>query len=156
MINIIVATSLNGVIGKDNQLPWDFPEELKVFKEITIGHPIVMGYNTYKSLNKVLPNRDNYVLVRDKNNSQLRDGFIPTTRHGIIALSESNNVFVIGGAKTYDLFFNITNVVYISYILGVYEGDTWFNCNMNYSEWKSYIYKKTEDFVTVKYEKVNK
>lgn len=151
MISMIVARSLNGVIGCNNTLPWNFPEELKVFKEITTGHPIVMGYNTYKSLNKALPNRDNYVLVYDKYKTQLREGFIPTSRHEIISLSETNNVFVIGGAKTYDLFFSTSTVVYVSYILGVYEGDTWFNCNTN--GWKSSLYKKTENFVTVKYER---
>lgn len=156
MINIIVAHSLNNVIGVNNTLPWNFPEELKVFKEITVGHPIVMGYNTYNSLNKALPNRDNYVLVSGKYTPQLRDGFIPTTRHEIIALSETNDVFIIGGAKTYDLFFCVANVIFVSYILDVYEGDTWFNYNMSHDNWKSFVYKKTEDFITVKYEKVNK
>jgi len=65
MISIIAAMSQNNVIGKDNRLPWSVPEDLKAFKEITSGHPVIMGRKTFESLKGSLPNRKNVVLARN-------------------------------------------------------------------------------------------
>ncbi|HZG70397.1 MAG TPA: dihydrofolate reductase, partial [Chondromyces sp.] len=65
MISFIWAMDKNGVIGKENALPWRLPEDLKFFKRTTMGHPIVMGRKTYESIGKPLPGRENVILTRD-------------------------------------------------------------------------------------------
>lgn len=154
MIILIVAKSLNDVIGKDNMLPWYIPEELQTFKEITTGYPIVMGYNTYKSLRKPLPNRTNYVLVRNPPETKLEEGFRPITDTEVFSIN-AEKVFIIGGANTYKKFIHniMLDVMYISYILDVYEGDTVLNLAIDPTEWSFSIYKKTDKFITVKYER---
>ncbi|TNF27555.1 MAG: dihydrofolate reductase, partial [Bacteroidetes bacterium] len=69
MINIIVAADENNVIGKDNQLIWHLPDDLKFFKQKTSGHPIIMGRKTFESVGKPLPNRTNIIITRDRNYS---------------------------------------------------------------------------------------
>ena len=64
-ISLIVAVSRNGVIGVDNQLPWHLPEDLKYFKSVTMGKPIIMGRKTYDSIGRPLPGRTNIVITRD-------------------------------------------------------------------------------------------
>ncbi|MDC0641290.1 dihydrofolate reductase, partial [Porticoccaceae bacterium] len=64
-ISLIVAVSRNGVIGRDNQLPWHLPEDLKYFKSVTMGKPILMGRKTYDSIGRPLPGRTNIVITRD-------------------------------------------------------------------------------------------
>lgn len=155
MINLIVAVSLNGVIGNKNKLPWNIPEELQTFKEITTGNPIVMGYNTYKSFKSSLPNRTNYVLT-NVNNQILSSGFIPIFYDDVIELGKTSNIFVIGGAKTYNKFLcdDLIDVMYVSYILDCYFGDTYFNIVPNLELYSMKIYKKTEQFITIKYERM--
>ena len=74
-LSIIVAMSLNRVIGVKNSLPWHISTDLKHFKQITTGHRVVMGRKTYESIGKALPNRDNYVLTRNKN-LKIKDVFM--------------------------------------------------------------------------------
>lgn len=66
-ISLIAAISENNVIGRDNDLPWNIPEDLKRFKEITSGHPVIMGRKTYESIGRLLPKRTNIIITRDKN-----------------------------------------------------------------------------------------
>ena len=100
MISFMWAQDKNGVIGKDNQLPWHLPEDLKHFKRTTMGHPIVMGRKTYESIGKPLPGRENIVLTRDR---QFRaEGCI--VLHSIDQLNDWINrydgeVFITGGDR---------------------------------------------------------
>ena len=70
MISFVVAMDKNKVIGKDNQLPWHIPADLKFFKKVTMGNPIVMGRKTYESIGKPLPGRENIIVTRNQNYSQ--------------------------------------------------------------------------------------
>ena len=104
MITLIVAVADNGVIGRDNALPWHLPDDLKRFKRLTMGKPIVMGRKTFESIGKPLPGRQNIVVTRDAN--YRREGV--TVVHGIDeavrAAGDAPEIMVIGGAELFRLF----------------------------------------------------
>jgi dihydrofolate reductase len=130
-ISLIAATDLNGGIGKDNALPWNIPQDLARFKAITMGHPIVMGNTTFKSIGRRLPGRLNIVITRD---SELLK--IPHDPEGInyvdsfanaLELAKSDaEVFVIGGSQIYGLALPFADRVLLTEICGIYECDTFF------------------------------
>lgn len=132
-ISIIVAMSQNRVIGKNNQIPWHISEDLKRFKKITMGHPIVMGRKTFESIGKPLPGRENIVLTKNLNyhppgvtvvhsfNKVLsRQSTSPEPR------VPSPEIFVIGGAEIYRLAFPHCTKIYLTKILKDAEGNTYF------------------------------
>lgn len=137
MISIIAAISDNNVIGKDNKIIWNLPEDLKRFKELTIGHTIIMGRKTFESLGRVLPDRKHIVITRDTsyevddenveiiNNIEELDKYIST----------NEEVFVIGGAIIYRQFIEKTKKMYITRIHQVFQGDAYFPV-INENEWK--------------------
>ena len=143
MLSIIVAVAKNNVIGKDNQLIWHLPEDLKRFKGLTTGHTIIMGRKTFESLGRVLPNRKHIVLcksnliqVQDENvevisDIQLLDKYIQ---------SEEEN-FVIGGASIYRLLMPYVNKMYITKIHQDFEGDVYFP-EVDEKEWKVTLVEK--------------
>ena len=104
MITLIVTVSDNGVIGRDNALPWHLPDDLKRFKQLTLGKPVVMGRKTFDSIGKPLPGRHNIVVTRDAN--YRRDGV--TVVHGVdealAAAASAPEIMVIGGADLFRLF----------------------------------------------------
>ena len=104
MITLVVAVSDNGVIGRDNALPWHLPDDLRRFKQLTLGKPIVMGRKTFESIGKPLPGRLNIVVTRDANYH--REGV--TVVHGVdeavSAAAHAPEVMVIGGADLFRLF----------------------------------------------------
>ena len=105
MIIAIVAVSKNLAIGKDGKLPWHYPEDLKFFKRTTTGNVIVMGWNTWRSIGKPLPNRVNVVLTR---NGQIDDPAVRVvrTKEEVLDLAKNveGDVFIIGGFQTYETF----------------------------------------------------
>ena len=123
-LSIIVAMSLNRVIGVKNSLPCHISTYLKHFKQITTGHRVVMGRKTYESIGKALPNRDNYVLTRNKN-LKIKDVFM------ISSLSElpddsSKKSFIIGGGEIYKQSLDFCSEIIVTKIHHVIEGDTYF------------------------------
>ncbi len=127
-LSAIVAMTAERVIGRDNDLPWRLPEDLKMFKRITAGHPVVMGRKTWDSLGKYkpLPGRQNIVLTRDEGWGE--DG--ATVIHSPGALEgldlADEEVFVIGGAEIYGLFLARLDELIVSHVFEAYEGDTYF------------------------------
>ena len=125
--NIIVAISDNYAIGKDNKIPWHIKEDLKYFKEITSGYPVIMGSNTYKSIGKPLPNRTNIVVTH-----KYYDGVIcvPTITQAYAAAerhSDENECFIIGGAQLYKAYINDAVRLFVTHIHTVIEdADTFF------------------------------
>lgn len=128
-ISIISAIARsNRAIGKDNALLWHIPEDFKHFKELTSGHAIVMGENTYRSIGRPLPNRTNIVL------SQTPD-FAP---EGIVVVRsieeaierareiEQEEIFIIGGASIYRQFIPMADRLYLTLVEGEYDADTFF------------------------------
>lgn len=127
MISFVVAMDNNRVIGKDNDLPWHLPEDLKFFKRVTMGHPIVMGRKTHESIGRVLPGRENIIVTRDK--YYLSDGC--TVLHSInevkdLARENGEEIFVIGGAEIFKELFTMADRLYITHIDEEFEGDTYF------------------------------
>ncbi len=133
-LTIIVAFAKNQVIGKNNQLIWNLPNDLKRFKSLTTGHPIIMGRKTYESIGKPLPNRENIVLTHDKN--WIEKGVIVfNSKEAVLEYVKSyKNVFVIGGAEIYKLFLDEANFLEITYVNANIKGDTFFP-NIDYGQW---------------------
>jgi dihydrofolate reductase len=125
MITLIAACSENRVIGKDGTLIWHIPEDLKRFKKLTLGNPIVMGRKTYESIGKRLPGRTNIILSRDKN---LRiDGCLVYNKiSDILEIFEKNNIFVIGGGEIYKQFLDKADRIELTLIHKNFDGDTYF------------------------------
>ena len=102
----IVAIAQNFAISKGGKLPWHYPADLKFFKQTTTNHAVVMGFNTWKSIGKPLPNRLNIVLSRSANVENRANVLLLRSREETLALSKYLNcdVFIIGGAQTYENF----------------------------------------------------
>jgi dihydrofolate reductase len=106
MITGIVAIANNFAIGKGGRLPWHYSADLKFFKQTTINHAVVMGFNTWKSIGKPLPNRLNIVLSRKAKVENQQNILLLRSKAEVLALSKYLNcdLFIIGGAKTYENF----------------------------------------------------
>ena len=153
MLSIIVAKSKNNVIGKDNKLIWNIPDDLKRFKKLTTNHTIIMGRKTFESLGRVLPNRKHIVLTNDKRYTV--DNPNVQIIHDVEELSkyeeDNQEHFVIGGAMIYKLLLPKCNRLYITEIDKEFEGDTFFP-EIKQDEWKI-VKKETgpQDDNTFKY-----
>jgi dihydrofolate reductase len=139
-ISIIVATSKNNAIGINNQLPWHLPADLKYFKQLTTGHVIIMGSNTYLSIGKPLPNRTTIVITSQENPEWMVDGiYIVHSVEEAIEMAKSLNeteCFIIGGAKIYTQTLQLADVVYKTEIdLNIENADAFFPL-LKQEEWK--------------------
>lgn len=135
MISFIVAMDKNRVIGKDNQLPWHLPEDLKFFKRVTMGHPIAMGRKTHESIGRVLPGRENIVITR-QSDYRCEDCTIFNSVDEFVKDSRERNdeIFVIGGAEIFRETFPYVDRLYITYINETFDGDTFFP-EFNSNQW---------------------
>ncbi|PKG24030.1 dihydrofolate reductase [Niallia nealsonii] len=137
MISLIVAMDKNNVIGYKNDLPWHLPADLKYFKKITTGHPIIMGRKTRDSIGRNLPNRENIVITRNK--EYRPEGC--TVFYSIEdwrKWSQTQNeeeMFIIGGAEIFKETLSFTDRLYITKIDAEYPGDTFFP-EMDWGNWK--------------------
>ncbi len=123
--SIIVAHDLNLCIGKNNDMPWHLSSDLKRFKEITIGHPIVMGKNTYLSLpKKPLPGRLNIVLSKSLNLNQNNLITYPSWQNLSDNLQKDEEYFIIGGATIFKQAFPFTSKLYLTIIHSIFDCDT--------------------------------
>ena len=123
MITLIVAVADSGVIGRDNALPWHLPDDLKRFKRITLGKPVVMGRKTFESIGKPLPGRHNIVLTREANYH--REGV--TVVHGVDAAVHAaagvSEIMVIGGSDVFRLFLPRAARIHLTRVHGDIAGD---------------------------------
>lgn len=134
MISIIVAVADNGVIGDKNSLLWHISEDLRNFKRITTGHPVVMGRNTYLSLGRPLPGRTNVVVSRTA--ARIEGCRVVRSLEEAFALFPADEeVFVIGGAQIYAQTIGMADRLYITRVEHDYEGDTSFPV-WNRSQWR--------------------
>jgi dihydrofolate reductase len=136
MISFIVAMDKNRLIGKGNQLPWHLPEDLKFFKRVTMGHPIIMGRKTHESIGKPLPGRENIIITRDRGYS--KEGC--TIIHSPSEISQfdekgEEELFVIGGAEIFKEVFPIADRLYVTLIDHEFAGDTYFP-EFNENDWQ--------------------
>ena len=125
MINIIAAIGKNNELGLNNDLIWHLPNDLKYFKETTLNQTIVMGYNTFVSLGRVLPNRKHIVLSYQK--IKLPDCVIQFNNiDDLLNYIKDKDVFIIGGASLYNLFIDKADRLYLTEIDDSHEADVYF------------------------------
>ncbi|WGQ08835.1 dihydrofolate reductase [Pedobacter gandavensis] len=134
IVSIVVAVAEDNAIGKDNQLLWHLPADLKHFKDITSGHTIIMGRKTYDSIGRPLPNRRNIVITRNTG-LELPGTEITNSLEEALALCEgTEEVFIIGGAELYKHALAATNRIYLTRVHQTYEADTFFP-EIDLEEW---------------------
>ncbi|OON97421.1 MAG: diacylglycerol kinase [Epulopiscium sp. Nele67-Bin005] len=126
MINMIVATSTNNLIGCDNKMPWHISEDLRYFKEKTMQSTVVMGRKTFESIGKPLPNRRNIVLTHNKNFSYPNIEVFHSIEETLSHLQTLENSFIIGGGEIYKSFLPYADKLFITLIDKTVEGDTAF------------------------------
>ena len=122
-IVLVVARAENGVIGKDGGLPWHLPEDLRRFKALTMGAPMIMGRRTFESLPKLLPGRRHIVITRDPKWSA-EGAEIAHDTEAALALADPGRVSVIGGAEIFRLFADRADRIELTEVHGAPEGDT--------------------------------
>src|SRR5690606_11071407 len=126
--SMIVAIAANNVIGKDNQLVWHMPADLRHFKSTTMGHYIIMGRKTFESQKKPLPGRTSIIITRNKD-YQAEGCHVVHSLEEAYKIGRENNqqeVFILGGAEIYEMALNSANKMYITEIKESFEGDTFF------------------------------
>lgn len=128
IISIIAAVAENRAIGKDNKLLWDIPEDMKHFKGITTGHPVIMGQRTFESIGSSLPSRTNIVLSRDKK-FHAAGCIVAGSIDEAIEIAKKNDdeeIFFIGGGSVYDEAIKIADKLYLTIVEGNFDADTYF------------------------------
>lgn len=153
-VNLIVAISENNAIGKNGDLCFHIKDDLKRFKELTIGKPVIMGYNTYKSLpNGALPKRENIVLCDDKTTVSIKENItlLPSLEEAIEYCDNNcyNDIFIIGGGMLYKyaIEHDLVDILYITKIHETVEDADTFFPTIDYNKWneKAKEDKETED-----------
>lgn len=136
ILSAILAMSENRVIGRNNQLPWHLPADLKHFKTITTGHSILMGRKTYESIGRPLPNRTNIIITRNAT-LQIPGCLVVTSIEQALhyAKKENKEIFIIGGAEVYAQLLPMTDRIYLTLVHGQFTGDAFFP-ELNKKEWK--------------------
>jgi dihydrofolate reductase len=123
---LIAAVASNGVIGAAGRLPWHLPEDLKHFKALTSGHPVIMGRRTWESLGKALPGRENIVVTRNPD-YEAPGGSIASSLAAALALcADAPDAFVIGGGELYTEALECADVLLLTEIQRAFEGDARF------------------------------
>ena len=137
MLSIIVAKAKNNVIGKNNELIWHLPEDLKRFKALTTGKVIIMGRKTFESLGRVLPNRKHVIFTRnldftiENENVEVVHDLSEIQKY----IDSEDECFVIGGGLIYNMLMPYTDKIYATVINQDFDGDTYFPV-INEKEWK--------------------
>ena len=138
MISAIVATAKDGVIGKKGGLPWYLPAELAHFKEVTMGHPIIMGRRTHESIGRALLGRSNIVITHDKNYQAAEDCEVVSSLQDAIKSAETKpgaeEVFIIGGEQIYSEAMPLLDRIYLTKVDAEVEGDKFFKFDPK--DWK--------------------
>ncbi len=126
MITIIAAIAKNNALGKDNQLIWHIPNDLKRFKKVTSGHHVIMGRKTFESLGKPLPNRVNIIISRNKDYTANGCVVVHSLQEAITAAKDDSNPFILGGAQIYKQALEIADVLDLTFVHHSFEADAFF------------------------------
>ena len=137
MLSIVVAKAKNNIIGKDNRIIWDLPEDTKHFKELTTGHTIIMGRKTFESLEEVLPDRK-HIIFSQNPDFKVNNEHVQVV-HSLLEIQEliekQEEAFIIGGSMIYNLLMPYVKKMYVTEIDQEFEGDTFFP-KINTDIWK--------------------
>lgn len=134
-LSIIVAIDENYGIGKNNQLPWHLPADLKYFKAVTTGHTVIMGRKTYDSMGKALPNRRNIVISRQKTLDLQDAELVHSLEEAVSLCSSDDEVFIIGGAEIFKQALPLISLMYITRIRHQFDADTFLN-GIDWNDWE--------------------
>jgi dihydrofolate reductase len=126
LISLLVAMTRKGVIGRDNQLPWHLPNDLKHFKALTLGKPILMGRRTFEAIGRPLPGRTNLVLTGNTGFSVPGVQVVGSIDEALNAVAGSPELAIIGGATVYRQTLPIVQRIYVTWVEAEVEGDTRF------------------------------
>jgi len=135
MLSIIAAIAENQVIGKDNKLVWHLPEDMKFFKNTTMGHTLIMGRKTFESFGKPLPGRKSIVITRNTDYSYEGITVVNSLDKAISVAPLNEEVFIAGGAGIYKMALDIADRMYLTVVHHQFEGDTFFP-EIDFSKWK--------------------
>lgn len=135
-VSVIVAASANNVIGVDGGLPWRLPEDLRRFKELTMGKPMIMGRLTYESIGKALPGRRSIILTRQVDYQAKDCDVVTSVDAAIAAAGDAAELMVIGGGKVYEQLLPMSDRVYLTRVHTAIDGDTFFP-ELDPIEWRS-------------------
>lgn len=125
-ISLIAAASENNVIGDHGKIPWDIPADMKHFRAITIGKPVIMGRKTYESIGHPLPKRPNIVITRQKGFTAEGCEVVGSLEEAIEKVERTEEVFVIGGGEIYKDALPRADRVYLTRVHATIEGDAYF------------------------------
>lgn len=123
-ISIIVAMAKNRVIGADNGIPWHLPNELRLFKSVTMGHHIIMGRRTYESINRLLPGRTTVIVTRQPGYQVSGAIIAHSLEDAIAACAGDDEIFVIGGGELYKSALPVADRIYLTTVDAEPAGDT--------------------------------
>ena len=167
IVSLIVAISNNRAIGKDNQLIWQLPKDMKFFMDSTTSHPVIMGRKNYESIPekyRPLRNRTNIIITRNKSFEANGCLVVNSIEESLRCMNfrDTEEIFVIGGGEIYKKFLdlNLIDRMYITHIDEFFEGDTFFP-KIELSEWKEVKIDKRKkdenhnyDFTFIRYDKI--
>jgi dihydrofolate reductase len=154
-VTIVAAVARNGVIGVGGGLPWHLPEDLRRFKELTIGHVLVMGRRTYESTGRPLPGRTTVVVTRRPDWSAGADEVIRARDvPGALALATEidDEVFVVGGGQVYEEALPLADRLELTFVDAEPEGDTFFP-ELDWSQWREVAREEGDGVAYVTYER---
>lgn len=126
-ISLVVAVSRNGVIGRGGRLPWHISSDLKLFKALTMGKPVIMGRKTWEGLpRKPLPGRSNIIITRQHDFVAEGAEVVADAAAALAKAGEAEEIAVIGGGEIYQMFLPVANRIYMTFVDLDVDGDTFF------------------------------
>ena len=149
-ISIIAVIGKNRELGKNNKLLWNIPQDLKRFKEITSGHPVIMGKTTYQSIGRPLPGRSNIIISRDKSLKVVGCTVVDSIAEAIsfASINDKKEVFIIGGGQIYQQGIKFAVKLYLTVVDENADADTFFP---EYSDFKKEIFRQENQAEELKY-----
>lgn len=143
---LIAAMTKDRVIGYQNKLPWQLPQELQYFRQMTLGKPIIMGHKTFLSMgSRPLPKRQNILLSRDPSVVYDHVQVVRSLEEALEVAEPTEEIMVIGGSQIYALCLPMVTRLYLSFIEGDYQGDTFFP-QLDWAAWDLVSEKDMEGF----------
>lgn len=159
-INLVVAASQNNVIGAAGRLPWHLSDDLKRFKTLTMGKPIVMGRKTFESIGRALPGRQNIVMTTQKDYVAAGCDVVASPEAAVITAAPGSDIMVIGGGEVYQLFLPRADRIYLTRVHTEVDGDTFFP-EIAASDWQETARDEfmagdhnDHDFAVIRYDRV--
>ena len=158
---LIVAMDNQGLIGKNNDLPWRLSADLQYFRRVTMGKPIIMGRKTHESIGRPLPGRKNIVLTTQKGYQAEGCEVVHSVQQVQQLCADNDEIIIIGGSSLYALFLPYADTLYLTRVDAALEGDTWFPA-WSLQEWQLISDEKHQadqnneyDYCFMRYQRIN-